>query len=151
MMKNIKLVGLTLFLFFLGWQASIAQCSHKKFLNNCAGLLQDYQFITAYKVNAETMQQRDTTKLLFTYEMKAGNKYKLMICNGQPDNRMIVKLYNDKQQFITTNVDSVNHEYQSALHFNCTASGTYHIAFSFEEYRPDNELCGLGILGYRTD
>ncbi len=128
-----------------------AQCNNKNFLNHCASALDQYNFQKAFKINKAILQRSDSlNRVQYEYKLKKNTRYKFVVCNGQPNNKLIVELYNQDHKLIKTNYKPKSEAYYSAIDFYCPSSGLYHITYYFEKKVPEkSKICGVGILGYQ--
>lgn len=118
-------------------------CDSEAFLNKCAPSLEDFVFITTFKVGIE----KAGGKYEYNYVLSRGTNYRIVICDqNEEGNRMIVNFYDRNKKLIATNFLKGSKKFFPSLSYNCQATGVYYVEAFFEG---NKKGCGLNILGFK--
>ena len=118
-------------------------CDSEAFLNKCAPSLEDFVFITTFKVYSE--KQGDKTN--YSYVLSRGTNYKIVICDqNEEGNRMIVNFYDRSKKLIASNYLKSSKKFFPSINFPCQVTGVYYVEVYFEG---EKKGCGLNILGFK--
>jgi hypothetical protein len=137
--KNITLSFIAIM--FVGFTNSLtAQCDSDDFMDDCAELLDEFNFIKAYDF------ENDKGGGSYSYVFSKGSMYKIIICDENIEgNRMVIKLLDRNRRMIASNYSARSKKYYPSIKYPCSATGVYYIEYSFEGGKAS---CGMNILGF---
>jgi len=117
-------------------------CDPEDLLKKHAASLDDYVFIKAFPI--ETSKTAD--KAEYSYVLSRGINYRIVVCDGDEEKKMVVNLLDRNKKLIATNYLKSNKKFYSTLNYVCSATGVYYVEASFEG---EKKGCGLNILGFK--
>lgn len=142
--KNIAALAVFGSLFLVGFKTPTG-CDPDALLTKCAPSLEDFVFITTFKINSE--KQGDKTN--YSYVLSRGTNYKIVVCEQNPDgNRMIVNFYDRSKKLVASNYLKPSKKYFPSISYNCQVTGVYYVEAYFEG---ESKGCGLNILGFKKN
>lgn len=118
-----------------------AQCSSEAFMDKCASVLEEFNFIKSYE-----FENKKSNKGEYSYVFSKGSAYRIVICDeGISGNRLIVTLYDRNHKKIVSSYDKRTKKHYPTLTYPCSATGVYYIAYEFEGSKA---RCAVNILGF---
>ncbi|MCE3226829.1 MAG: hypothetical protein K0S32_1380 [Bacteroidetes bacterium] len=145
MKRNFKksLGILVLLAFFLTAFKNDPSCNEDALLNKFAPALEDFVFITKFKIHSE----KEGDKTNYSYVLSRGTNYKIVICDENTSgNKMIVNFLDRNKKLVATNYLKANKKFFPSISFSCQVTGVYYVEAYFEG---DKKGCGLNILGFK--
>lgn len=118
-------------------------CDSEAFLNKCAPSLEDFVFITTFKIGVE----KEGGKTEYSYVLSRGTNYRIVICDqNETGNKMIVNFYDRNKKLIASNYLKASKKFYPSISYPCPATGVYYVEAFFEG---NKKGCGLNILGFK--
>jgi hypothetical protein len=139
----LKISLLTLIIIFFTGFKSFRGADPDALLTKCAPGLEDFVFITTFKINSE----KEGEKTNYSYVLSRGTTYKIVVCEqNESGNRMIVNFYDRSKKLIASNYLKPSKKFFPSISYNCQVTGVYYVEAYFEGEKKGN---GLNILGFK--
>ena len=143
--KNISTVLLFLIIPMLGFKTSTKGGDPEALLNKCAPSLEEFVFITTFKINSE----KEGDKTNYSYVLSRGTNYKIVVCEqGNDGNKMVVNFYDRNKKLVASNYLKSSKKYFPSISYNCQVTGVYYVEAFFEG---EKKGFGLNILGFKKN
>ena len=124
--------------------ASAQQCGSKKFIDSCSVFPEN--FILSKSRVLEIKTKKDIMDAVYSVILSKGTTYLITACENR--GRMIVTLLDSKGNIVLSNYDEKTKKYYPKITFDCGASGSYDVHYSFEG-NINNTGCGVTSLGFK--
>jgi hypothetical protein len=142
-MKKIAPILLLLAFPLFGFKGPSGGGDPETLLTKCAPSLEDFVFITTFKINSE----KDGEKTNYSYVLSRGTNYKIVVCEqGNGGNKMVVNFYDRNKKLVASNYLKSSKKYFPSISYNCQVTGVYYVEAYFED---DKKGFGLNILGFK--
>ncbi|MCB0395013.1 MAG: hypothetical protein KDD36_00070 [Flavobacteriales bacterium] len=116
-------------------------CDSKKLNQQCAALMDNFSLVKFFNITDADVKKE------YAYMFNKSTTYLINICDeNSGDARMIVNIYRGKQ-LIASSFSQKSKKHYSKIAFPCTATGIYHIKFSFDY---GAATCGVVSLGFKN-
>ncbi len=144
MNRKISTLALILATFFLLMSFKLSPpCDTEKLLTKFAPSLEDFVFITTFKVYSE----KEGDKTNYSYVLSRGTNYKIVVCDeNEAGNHMIVNFFDRNKKLIASNYLKSSKKFFPSINFACQVTGVYYMEAFFEG---EKKGCGINILGFK--
>jgi hypothetical protein len=106
----------------------------------------DFNLLKAYQLHSNNKPEKSKSAIT----LKKGKLYKVIVCNGEDSNKIIVDLFDEEQNLLKSNFNDEKNRYRSNLRFRSSQPTTYYLDFSFQKDKTTaNPSCGIAIIGYK--
>lgn len=145
MEKNkIRLISaISAFILFPVWLSG--QCDTDSVLDKCASNLGSFNYIRSFVVQANP-RKKEISKNKFIFSK--GSSYLMIPCQSDPENKIIITLYNKDHTLIASSYDETLNKHYPILKYTCSSAGVYYINASLTGKRNG---CGIFIVGFSRD
>ncbi|OFY88478.1 MAG: hypothetical protein A3K10_14940 [Bacteroidetes bacterium RIFCSPLOWO2_12_FULL_31_6] len=142
---KLRFIYILALLFFIQTEVK-AQCGGDDFMDFCAEVLGDFNFIKANKINLSNADtNKDTPTVQYAQVLSTNNTYCITACYSGSGN-MILELYDRDHKLIMSNYDKVKKKYYPVINYICSATGVYYFVYSFSGVE---SACGISMIGVK--